>query len=73
MKQNQIIHTLQDRIQQMIENEEEEVSEDLDQIAQDVSDKVTKNEVDISSFSPIFQELIKIQSGKAKGVKYHPM
>jgi hypothetical protein len=72
-KQNQIIHTLQDQIQQKINNEEEKVSENLSQIAQEVSSRVAKNEVDISTFSPIFQELIRIQSGKAKGVKYHPM
>jgi hypothetical protein len=64
---------LQDQIQQKIENEEEEVSEDLGQIAQEVSRRVAKNVVDISTYSPIFQELIRIQSGKSNGVKYHPM
>lgn len=64
---------MQDQIQQKIENEEEEVSEDLGQIAQEVSRRVAKNVVDISTYSPIFQELIRIQSGKSNGVKYHPM
>uniref|UniRef100_U9TUF1 Uncharacterized protein n=1 Tax=Rhizophagus irregularis (strain DAOM 181602 / DAOM 197198 / MUCL 43194) TaxID=747089 RepID=U9TUF1_RHIID len=73
IKQNQIIHTLQDQIQQKIENEEEEVSEDLGQIAQEISKRVAKNVVDISTYSPIFQELIRIQSGKSNGIKYHPM
>ena len=64
---------MQERLQQKIENEEEAVSDDLDQIAREVANRVTKNEVDISTFSPIFQELIRIQSGKAKGIRYHPM
>ena len=64
---------MQNQLQQKIENEEEVVSENLRQIAQEVSNKVVKNEVDISTFSPIFQELIRIQSGKAKGTRYHPM
>jgi hypothetical protein len=64
---------LQDQIQQKIENEEEEVSEDLGQIAQEVSRRVARNIVDISTYSPIFQELIRIQSSKSNGVKYHPM
>jgi hypothetical protein len=64
---------LQEQLQQKIESEEEAVSDDLSQIAQEVASRVTKNEVDISTFSPIFQELIRIQSGKAKGIRYHPM
>ena len=56
-----------------MEKEEEEVSEELGQIAQNVANRVVNNQVDISSFHPIFQELIKVQSGKANGVKYHPM
>ncbi|RHZ46935.1 hypothetical protein Glove_603g8 [Diversispora epigaea] len=71
--QNQILQTLQDKLQLKIENEKEEVSEDLGQIAEEISIKVAKHEVDISTFNPIFQELIRIQSGKAKGVKYHPI
>ena len=64
---------MQDRLQQKLENEKEAVSDDLGQIAQEIANKVTRNEVDISTFSPIFQELIRIQSGKAKGIRYHPM
>ena len=64
---------MQERLQQKVESEEEAVSDDLGQIAREVASKVIKNEVDISTFSPIFQELIRIQSGKAKGIKYHPM
>ncbi|GBB98285.1 hypothetical protein RclHR1_03190017 [Rhizophagus clarus] len=43
------------------------------QIAQEVANKVTRNEIDISTFSPIFQELIRIQSNQAKEIRYHPM
>ena len=64
---------MQEQLQQKIENEEEAVSDDLGQIAREVASRVTKNEVDISTFNPIFQELIRIQSGKAKGIRYHPM
>ncbi|PKC62132.1 hypothetical protein RhiirA1_465563 [Rhizophagus irregularis] len=71
--QNQTIHTLQNRIKQKVEDEGEKVSEELYQIAQDISRKVVKNEIDLSSLNPIFQELIRVQSGKANGVRYHPM
>ena len=64
---------MQERLQQKVESEEEAVSDDLGQIAREVASKVIKNEVDISTFSPIFQELIRIQSGKTKGIRYHPM
>lgn len=56
-----------------MEEEGEKVSEELYQIAQDISRKVVKNEIDLSSLNPIFQELIRVQSGKANGVRYHPM
>jgi hypothetical protein len=64
---------LQDQLQQKVKNEGKEVSEDLGEIAQEVASRVIKNEIDISSLCPIFQELIRIQSGKAKGIRYHPM
>ncbi|UZO08781.1 uncharacterized protein OCT59_029032 [Rhizophagus irregularis] len=73
-KQNQIINILQDQLQQKVEDEKEAVSDDLGQIAQEIANRVTKNEIDISSFSPIFQELIRIQCNQAtKGIRYHPM
>lgn len=64
---------MQDQLQQKVDHEEEAVSDDLGQIAQEVANRVTKNEIDISTFSPIFQELIRIQCNKAKGIRYHPM
>ena len=57
-----------------MENEKEAVSDDLGQIAQEVANRVIRNEVDISSFNPIFRELIRIQCNQqAKGIRYHPM
>jgi hypothetical protein len=61
------------QLQQKVEEEGEKVSEELCQIAQDISRKVKKNEINLSSLNPIFQELIRVQSGKANGVRYHPM
>ncbi|CAB4483742.1 unnamed protein product [Rhizophagus irregularis] len=70
---NQIIHTLRDKLQQKIEDNEEKMSEELNQVAQKISNEVMENKIDISSFNPIFQELIRIQSEKVNGVRYHPM
>jgi hypothetical protein len=64
---------LQIKLQQKIEEEEEKVSTELDQITQKITNKIKKNEIDISSLNPIFQEFIKIQSEKKNGVRYHPM
>ncbi|CAI2200706.1 11646_t:CDS:2, partial [Funneliformis geosporum] len=61
------------RLQKIVDEEGEKVSEELDQIAQKVANEVAKNKIDISSFNPNFQELIRIQSGKANGIKYYPM
>lgn len=49
------------------------VSEELDQIAKKVARDVLEKKINLSSFNPIFQELVRIQSGKANGVRYHPM
>ena len=56
-----------------MDEEGEKVSDELGQIAQKVANEITENKIDISSLNPIFQELIRIQSEKANGVKYHPM
>ncbi|GBC39887.2 hypothetical protein GLOIN_2v1773882 [Rhizophagus irregularis DAOM 181602=DAOM 197198] len=62
------------RFQQKVEDEKEAISDDLGQIAQKIANRVTKNKIDISSFSPIFQELIRIQCNQAmKGIRYHPI
>lgn len=64
---------MRDKLQQKIEDNEEKMSEELNQVAQKISNEVMENKIDISSFNPIFQELIRIQSEKVNGVRYHPM
>lgn len=71
--QEQKIRNLQLQLQQKVEEEEEVVSEELGQIAKKVARDVREKKVDLSSFNPMFQELIRIQSGKVNGVRYHPM
>ncbi|POG80139.1 hypothetical protein GLOIN_2v1803661 [Rhizophagus irregularis DAOM 181602=DAOM 197198] len=73
VNKDQIIYNLQAQLQRKVEDEEERVSEELSQIAKKVFNKIMENKIDISSFNPIFQELIRIQSEKANGVRYHPM
>ncbi len=48
-----------------MEEEEEEVSEELGQIAKKVACDVIKKKIDLSSFNPMCE--------KANGVRYHPM
>ena len=42
-------------------------------IIHDVAKNFTSNNINISDFHPIFQELIRIQTGKLNGTRYHPM
>ncbi|RHZ49985.1 hypothetical protein Glove_508g41 [Diversispora epigaea] len=72
-KQNELISNLKDLLNKKIEKEENNVSNEIANIAHVVSEKVKNNDIDISNFHPIFQELIRIQSGKSKGTRYHPM
>ena len=55
--QSQKIRSLQLQLQQKVE-EEEVVSEELGQIAKKVARDVRGKKIDLSSFNPIFQELI---------------
>ncbi|CAG8605495.1 5830_t:CDS:2, partial [Diversispora eburnea] len=72
-EQKKIIINLKERLNQKIKNEEEEVSIEMVNIAQVVSKKVNSKKIEISNLHPIFQELIRIQIGKSKGTRYHPM
>jgi hypothetical protein len=72
-EQKEIIINLKERLNQKIKNEEEEVSIEMANIAQVVSEKVNSKKIEISNLHPIFQELIRIQIGKSKGTRYHPM
>lgn len=56
-----------------MEDEEEEVSEEMTNVVEKVATDISNNITDISSLNPIFQELIRIQCGKSKGTRYHPM
>ena len=71
--QNEIIVDLKDRLKEKIEKEEEVVSEEMATIAHTISKDVINKNIDISTLHPIFQELIRIQTGKPNGIRYHPM
>ena len=53
--------------------EEEEASNEIANIAHTVSKNVANKNIDISTFHPIFQELIHIQTEKLNGTRYHPL
>jgi len=72
-KQNEIIINLKDRLKEKIDKEEEAASDGIANIAHIVIKDVVDKKIDISAFHPIFQELIRIQTGKPKGTRYHPM
>ncbi|PKC55765.1 hypothetical protein RhiirA1_402648 [Rhizophagus irregularis] len=72
-EQNETIIDLKDRLQEKIGKEEKQVSDKIADIVHTVARDVTSKNVDISAFHPIFQELIRIQSGKPNGTRYHPM
>ncbi|RHZ47140.1 hypothetical protein Glove_590g2 [Diversispora epigaea] len=61
------------RLEKKIENEEEEVSNEIANIIHIVTENINNKNMDISNLHPIFQELIRIQSKKPKGIKYHPI
>ncbi|RHZ87681.1 hypothetical protein Glove_33g145 [Diversispora epigaea] len=71
--QNKLISKLRDRLYKKVENEENEVSNEISNIIHNVSEKVGNKSIDISNYHPIFQELIRIQTEKPKGTRYHPM
>ena len=60
-------------IQKKIDNEEEEVSNEIADVANTVAKDIVNTKIDISALHPIFQELIRVQSGKLNGTRYHPM
>ena len=72
-EQNGIIIELKDRLKEKIEKEEEEVSDKIADVAHAITKDVTSKNIDISALHPIFQELIRIQTGKPNGTRYHPM
>jgi predicted rRNA methylase YqxC with S4 and FtsJ domains len=71
--QNETISNIKEKMQKKIEIEEIEVSDKIANIAHTVAKSVTSKNIDISNFHPLFQELIRIQTGKPNGTRYHPM
>ncbi|RHZ58755.1 hypothetical protein Glove_368g16 [Diversispora epigaea] len=72
-QQKDLIINLKEHLEKKIENEEEEVSNEMANIVHIVTKNVNNKNMDISNLHPIFQELIRIQSKKPKGIKYYPM
>jgi lysyl-tRNA synthetase class I len=72
-KQKKLINNLNEHLNKRIEKEEVEVSNEFANIIYNVSEKVINKKIDSSNLHPIFQELIRIQTGKSKGTRYHPM
>jgi len=61
------------RLQEKFESEQEEVSDELACVAEDVAKQVREDKLDLTELNPIFKELLRVQSGKPKGLRYHPM
>ncbi|GBC31431.2 hypothetical protein GLOIN_2v1799663 [Rhizophagus irregularis DAOM 181602=DAOM 197198] len=64
---------IRDCLQKKIENEGGEISDNMSKITHTVIENVINKNIDISSLHPIFQELIRIQSEKPNGTRYHLM
>ena len=60
-------------MKEKIGKEEEEVSDEIANIAHTVAKGINNKDINISTLHPIFQELIRIQTGKPNGTRYHPM
>jgi len=71
--QNEIIIDLKNHLKEKVKREEEEVSDEIANIAHTVTKGVISKDINISTLHPIFQELIRIQTGKPNGTRYHPM
>ncbi|UZO16836.1 uncharacterized protein OCT59_008205 [Rhizophagus irregularis] len=72
-EQNNIIIDLKDYLKEKIEREEEEASGEIANIVHTVTKGIINKDIDISAFHPIFQELIRIQTEKPNGTRYHPI
>ncbi|EXX64530.1 hypothetical protein RirG_141830 [Rhizophagus irregularis DAOM 197198w] len=72
-EQNNIIIDLKDHLKEKIEREEEEASGEIANIVHTVTKGIINKDINISAFHPIFQELIRIQTEKPNGTRYHPM
>ena len=72
-QRNERIIDLKDRLKEKIEKEEAAASDEIADIAYTVTKNIINKSIDISALHPIFQELIRIQTGKPNGTRYHPM
>ena len=71
--QNEKILNIKMYLEKKIEIEEIEVSDEMANVVHDVAKSFTSKNINISNLHPIFQELIRIQTGKPNGIRYHPM
>ncbi|RIA89856.1 hypothetical protein C1645_738304 [Glomus cerebriforme] len=70
-EQNLTITNIRNSLQKKIEEEGGEISDEMEKIANAATEYVTNKNIDISNLHPIFQELIRIQSRKPNGIRYH--
>ncbi|PKC55521.1 hypothetical protein RhiirA1_475453 [Rhizophagus irregularis] len=66
--QNEIIVGLKERLEEKIKKEEVEVSDNIANITHIVTKDVINKNINFSTLHPIFQELIRIQTGKPKDI-----
>ncbi|CAB5353671.1 unnamed protein product [Rhizophagus irregularis] len=71
--QRETILNMEKYLQRKIELEEVEISDEMADVVHVIAKNVTNKKEDISNLHPIFQELIRIQTKKPNGIRYHPM
>ncbi|RIA79686.1 hypothetical protein C1645_840138 [Glomus cerebriforme] len=64
---------IEKRLEEKIKKEEVEVSDKIANITHIITKDVINKNINFSTLHPIFQELIRIQTGKLNGIRYHPM
>jgi GTP1/Obg family GTP-binding protein len=67
------ISNIKNYLEKRIEKEEVDVLDKMANVIHDIAKSFTSKNIDISHLHPIFQELIRIQTGKSNGTRYHPM
>jgi hypothetical protein len=71
--QSELIVSLKECLEEKIKKEEVEVSDKIANITHIITKDVINKNINFSTLHPIFQELIRIQTGKPNGTRYHPM
>ncbi|PKC69932.1 hypothetical protein RhiirA1_391701 [Rhizophagus irregularis] len=71
--QSMKISNIKKYLEKRVEKEEVKISDEMASVVHDVTKNITSKNTDISHFHPIFEELIRIQTGKSNGTRYHPM